>query len=56
MLLECTEEITQKQVKKVLKTSIEYFEEIESKIAVSSYVTKFINCQNIDYDIVDAKS
>ena len=56
MLLECTEEITQKQVKKVLKTSIEYFEEIESKTAVSNYVTKFISSHNIEYDIVDAKS
>jgi len=56
MLLECTEEITQKQVKKVLKTSIEYFEEIESKIAVSNYVTKFISSHNIGYDLVDAKS
>lgn len=56
MLLECPKEITQKQVKKVIKTSVEYFEEIESKTAISSYVTKFINCQNIEYDIIDAKS
>ena len=56
MLLECSEEINQKQLKAVLNTSVGDFDEIRSKIAVSSYITKFINCQNIDYDFVDAKS
>ena len=55
MLLECSEEITQKQLKAALNTSVGDFDEIRSKTAVSNYVTKFINCQNIEYDIVDAK-
>ena len=56
MLLECSEEITQKQLKKVLNTSVGDFDEIRSKTAVSNYVTKFISSQNIEYDIVDPKS
>jgi len=56
MLLECSEEITQKQLKAVLNTSVGDFDEIRSKTAVSSYVTKFISSHNIEYDIVDAKS
>ena len=56
MLLECSEEITQKQLKAALNTSVGDFGEIRSKTAVSNYVTKFINYQNIDYDIVDTKS
>lgn len=56
MLLECSEEITQKQLKKVLNTSVGDFDEIRSKTAVSNYVTKFISSHNIEYDIVDSKS
>ena len=56
MLLECSEEITQKQLKEVLNTSVGEFDEIRSKTAVSNYVTKFISSHNIEYDIVDAKS
>ena len=56
MLLECSEEITQKQLKKVLNTSVGDFDEIQSKTAVSNYVTKFISSHNIEYDIVDPKS
>ena len=56
MLLECSEEITQKQVKEVLNTSVGDFDELRSKTAVSNYVTKFISSQNIEYDIVDPKS
>ena len=56
MLLECSEEITQKQLKDVLNTSVGDFGEIESKTGVSNYVTKFISSHNIEYDIVDAKS
>ena len=56
MLLECSEEITQKQLKNVLNTSVGDFDEIRSKTAVSNYVTKFISSHNIEYDIVDPKS
>ena len=56
MLLECSKEITQKQLKDVLNTSVGDFNYIRSKTAVSSYVTKFISSHNIEYDIVDAKS
>ena len=56
MLLECSEEITQKQLKAVLNTSVGDFDEIRSNTAVSNYVTKFISSHNIEYDIVDAKS
>lgn len=56
MLLECSEEITQKQVKKALNVSVGHFGEIESTTGVSNYVTKFISSHNIEYDIVDAKS
>ena len=56
MLLECSEEITQDRLKKILNTSVGDFDEIRSKTAVSNYVTKFISYQNIEYDIVDAKS
>ena len=56
MLLECSEEITQNQLKKVLNTSVGDFDEIRSKTAVSNYVTKFISSHNIEYDIVEAKS
>ena len=56
MLLECSEEITQKQLKEVLNTSVGDFNKIRSKTAVSNYVTKFISSHNIEYDIVDAKS
>ena len=56
MLLECSEEITQNQLKNVLNTSVGDFDEIRSKTAVSNYVTKFISSHNIEYDIVDAKS
>ena len=56
MLLECSEEITQKQLKNVLNTSVGDFDEIRSKTAVSNYVTKFISSRNIEYDIVDPKS
>ena len=56
MLLECSEEITQKQLKAVLNTSVGDFDELRSKTAVSNYVTKFISSHNIEYDIVDAKS
>ena len=56
MLLECSEEIDQKQLKAVLNTSVGDFGELRSKTAVSSYVTKFISSHNIEYDIVDAKS
>jgi len=56
MLLECSEEITQKQVKNLLNTSVGDFDEIRSKTAVSNYVTKFISSHNIEYDIVDPKS
>ena len=56
MLLECSEEITQKQLKEVLNTSVGDFDEIRSKTVVSNYVTKFISSHNIEYDIVDAKS
>ena len=56
MLLECSEEITLKQLKNFLNTSVGDFDEIRSKTAVSNYVTKFISSHNIEYDIVDAKS
>ena len=56
MLLECSEEITQKKLKDVLNTSVGDFDELRSKTAVSNYVTKFISSHNIEYDIVDAKS
>jgi hypothetical protein len=56
MLLECSEEINQKQLKAVLNTSVGDFDEIRSKSKVSDYVTKFVSSQNIEYDIVDAKS
>jgi hypothetical protein len=56
MLLECSGEITQNQLKKVLNTAVGDFDEIRSKTAVSNYVTKFISSHNIDYDIIDAKS
>ena len=56
MLLECSEEITQKQLKTVLNTSVGDFDEIRSKSKVSDYVTKFISSHNIEYDIVDTKS
>ena len=56
MLLECSEEITHKQLKEVLNTSVGDFDELRSKTAVSNYVTKFISSHNIEYDIVDAKS
>lgn len=56
MLLECSEEITQKQLKKVLNTSVGDFDEIQSKTAVSNYVTKFISSHNIEYDIVNPNS
>jgi len=56
MLLECSEEITQKQLKAALNTSVGDFDEIRSKTAVSNYVTKFISSHNIEYDIVDPKS
>jgi hypothetical protein len=56
MLLECSEEITQKQLKTVLNTSVGDFDVLRSKTAVSNYVTKFISSHNIEYDIVDAKS
>lgn len=56
MLLECSEEITQDQLKKILNISVGDFDEIRSKTAVSNYVTKFISYQNIEYDFVDAKS
>jgi hypothetical protein len=56
MLLECSEKITQDQLKKILNTSVGDFDEIRSKASVSNYVTKFISYQNIEYDIVDAKS
>ena len=56
MLLECSEEITQKQLKEVLNVSVGHFGEIESTTGVSNYVTKFISSQNIEYDIVDGKS
>ena len=56
MLLECSGEITQNQLKKVLNTAVGGFDEIRSKTAVSNYVTKFISSHNIDYDIIDAKS
>ena len=56
MLLECSEEITQDRLKKILNTSVGYFDEIRSKTAVSNYVTKFISYQNVEYDFVNAKS
>ena len=56
MLLECSEEINQKQLKAVLNTSVGDFDVLRSKTAVSNYVTKFISSHNIEYDIVDAKS
>ena len=56
MLLEYSEEITQKQLKTVLNTSVGDFDVLRSKTAVSNYVTKFISSHNIDYDIIDAKS
>ena len=56
MLIECSEEITQKQLKDVLNTSVGDFDELRSKTAVSNYVTKFISSHNIEYDIVDPKS
>ena len=56
LLLECSEEITQKQLKEVLNVSVGHFGEIESTTGVSNYVTKFISSQNIEYDIVDGKS
>ena len=56
MLLECSEEITQKQLKDVLNTSVGDFDELRSKTAVSNYVIRFISTHNIEYDIVDAKS
>ena len=56
MLIECSEEITKEQVKKALNTSVGDFDEIQSKRAVSNYVTKFITYQNIEYNFVDAKS
>ena len=56
MLLECSEEITQKKLKDVLNTSVGDFDEIRSKTAVSNYVTKFISSHNIEYDIIDGKS
>lgn len=56
MLLECSEEITQDQLKKILNTSVGDFDEIRSKTAVSNYVTKFISYQNVEYDFVDEKS
>ena len=56
MLLECSEEITQKQLEAVLNTSVGDFDELRSKTAVNNYVTKFISSYNIEYDIVDAKS
>ena len=56
MLLECSKEITQNQLKKVLNTSVGDFDKIRSKTAVSNYVTKFISSHNIEYDIVDPKS
>ena len=56
MLLECSGEITQNQLKKVLNTAVGDFDEIRSKTAVSNYVTKFISSHNIEYDIVDPKS
>ena len=56
LLLECSKEITQKQLKKALNVSVGHFGEIESTIGVSNYVTKFISSHNIEYDIVDTKS
>jgi hypothetical protein len=56
MLLECSEEITQDRLKKILNTSVGDFDEIRSKTAVSNYVTKFISYQNVEYDFVNAKS
>ena len=56
MLLECSEEITQKKLKDVLNTSVGDFGELRSKTAVSNYVTKFISSHNIEYDIIDGKS
>ena len=56
MLLECSEEITQNQLKKVLNTSVGDFDEIRSKTSVSNYVTKFISSHNIEYDIVNPNS
>ena len=56
MLIECSKEITREQIKKTLNTSVGDFDEIQSKRAVSNYVTKFITYQNIEYNIVDAKS
>jgi len=56
MLLECSEEITQNQLKKVLNTSVGDFDEIQSKSKVSNYVTKFISSHNIEYDIIDTNS
>jgi len=55
MLLECSKEITQKQLKKALNVSVGHFGGIESKKAVSNYVNKFISSHNIDYDNVEAK-
>ena len=56
MLLECSKVITREQLKKVINTSVGDFDEILSKTAVSNYVTKFITYQNVEYNIVDAKS
>ena len=56
MLLECPEEITRKQLKEILNISVGDFDKIRSNKAVSNYVTKFISCQNIEYNFVDAKS
>lgn len=56
MLLECPEEITRKQLKEILNISVGDFDKIRSKKAVSNYVTKFISCQNIEYNFVYAKS
>lgn len=56
LLLECSEEITQNQLKEVLNTLVGDFDELRSKTAVSNYVTKFISSHNIEYDIVDTKS